>query len=79
MMGPDYTHWNGMYEVAKSFYVDFLPGVIEVAAAKGPEMRKKYEKKIAEIMARDENKWIRGLSPQEAARLRETYRLKYGP
>jgi hypothetical protein len=79
MMGPDYTHWNGMYEVAKTFYLEFLPGLIEVAAAKGPEMKKKYEKKVAEIMARDENKWIRGLTPQEAARLRETYRLKYGP
>jgi hydroxylamine dehydrogenase len=25
MMGPDYTQWHGFYEVAKSFYNDFLP------------------------------------------------------
>ena len=43
MMGPDYTHWHGMYEVAKHFYTKFLPAVVETAAAKSPELRKKYE------------------------------------
>jgi len=78
MMGPDYTHWNGMYEVAKSFYLDFLPQAVDAAAARGPDMRRKYEKKVADIMARGENIWIRGLTPEEAARLRESYREKYG-
>jgi len=32
MMGPDYTHWHGTYEVAKHFYTHFLPEVIEQAA-----------------------------------------------
>ena len=27
MMGPDYTHWHGMYEVSKHFYMKFLPAV----------------------------------------------------
>jgi hypothetical protein len=25
MMGPDYTWWHGMYEVAKHFYLKFIP------------------------------------------------------
>ena len=32
MMGPDYTHWHGMYEVSKHYYTEFLPAVIEAAA-----------------------------------------------
>jgi len=79
MMGPDYTHWHGMYEVAKSFYLDFLPQVVEIAASKGPEMKKKYEKKVAALLARPENIWLRGLSAEESNRLRESYKEKYGP
>ena len=25
MMGPDYTHWHGTYEVAKRFYSEYIP------------------------------------------------------
>jgi hypothetical protein len=78
MMGPDYTHWHGMYEVAKSFYTEFLPQVVEAAALKGQALRQKYQKKVDDILARDENLWKRGLSPEEAARLRESYKERYG-
>jgi len=27
MMGPDYTWWHGIYEVAHNFYFKFIPGV----------------------------------------------------
>ncbi|MDX9753355.1 MAG: multiheme c-type cytochrome [bacterium] len=30
MMGPDYTHWHGTYEVAKHFYAKFIPELEEV-------------------------------------------------
>ncbi len=30
-MGPDYTHWHGMYEVSKHFYQKFLPEIIKAA------------------------------------------------
>jgi hydroxylamine dehydrogenase len=30
MMGPDYTWWHGIYEVAKHFYFEFIPGVREL-------------------------------------------------
>ena len=39
MMGPDYTHWHGMYEVGKHFYTKFLPAVVETAAAEEPGAR----------------------------------------
>ncbi len=29
MMGPDYTWWHGIYEVAKNFYFKFIPEAIE--------------------------------------------------
>ncbi|MBD3298091.1 MAG: hypothetical protein GF341_05495, partial [candidate division Zixibacteria bacterium] len=42
MMGPDYTHWHGMYEVAKHFYQEFLPAVVHAAASKSSEMEETY-------------------------------------
>ena len=50
MMGPDYTHWHGMYEVAKHFYDEFLPSVIEAEGAKNPELKKKYEEKVGTLL-----------------------------
>ena len=66
MMGPDYTHWHGMYEVSKHFYTKFLPAVVEAAAEKSPELKKKYQEKVAQLLARDENRWIKGLSPRRS-------------
>ena len=31
MMGPDYTHWHGTYEVARNFYTEFVPELREIA------------------------------------------------
>ncbi len=31
MMAPDYTHWHGMYDVAKSFYTEVVPELLEMA------------------------------------------------
>lgn len=30
MMGPDYTHWHGTYEVARNFYTEFVPELREL-------------------------------------------------
>ena len=78
MMGPDYTNWHGMYEVAKAFYTEFLPEVIGVAAEVSPAMKQKYEDKVAAILARPENQWIHGLTPEQAKALKESYLEKYG-
>lgn len=77
MMGPDFTHWHGMYEVSKHFYTKFLPEVIKVAAEKGPALKEKYEKKVQSILGRDEHIWKRGLSPEETERLRKMYKERY--
>ncbi len=29
MMGPDYTWWHGIYEVAQNFYFKFIPEALE--------------------------------------------------
>ena len=58
MMGPDYTHWHGMYEVAKHFYTEFLPAVVETAGEVSPELEEKYKTRIDEMMEQIEHKWI---------------------
>jgi hydroxylamine dehydrogenase len=77
MMGPDYTHWHGMYEVAKTFYVSFLPHVVQAARAKSPELGRKWKAKIDALIAQDEHVWLKGLSPQEAEQLRKAYKARY--
>ncbi|MEW6073751.1 MAG: multiheme c-type cytochrome [Planctomycetota bacterium] len=75
MMGPDYTHWHGTYELAKSFYMHLLPELQHVAetgiaaggdqAAAGAALRAK----IAEILAGQDHRWFLGkMDPAEAAR-----------
>jgi hypothetical protein len=78
MMGPDYTHWHGMYEVSKHFYTEFLPAVVEAAKEKSPELGKKYDEKVQKLLAQEEHRWMKGLSPAEAEELQKTYKERYG-
>jgi formate-dependent nitrite reductase cytochrome c552 subunit len=78
MMGPDYTHWHGMYEVSKHFYEKFLPAAIETAAKKSPALKQKYEEKVAALLAQPEHIWRKGMSPEEAEAMRKTYQQRYG-
>jgi len=77
MMGPDYTHWHGMYEVAKHFYQKFLPEVIRAAGEKSPELKKKYEDKVEALLAQEEHLWKQGLTEEEARALRKNYQDRY--
>ena len=77
MMGPDYTHWHGMYEVSKHYYTKFLPEVIQAAATKGPAMKEKYQQAVARILTQEEHIWLKGLSPKEAEELRKMYKSRY--
>jgi len=77
MMGPDYTHWHGMYEVAKNFYTEFLPGVVEIAAAKSPEMGAKYRKIVADLLAGEAHAWKKGMTPAEVEAMRKAYQERY--
>lgn len=79
MMGPDYTHWHGMYEVSKHYYTEFLPAVIEAAEAKNHALGDKYRKLISQHLSEPEHLWINGLTPEEAEMLRKMYQERYGP
>jgi len=77
MMGPDYTHWHGMYEVSKHFYTDFLPAVVKAAEETSPELGEKYQAKVAALLSQDEHVWLKGLSPEEAKAMEEMYKDRY--
>jgi len=76
MMGPDYTHWHGTYEVAKNFYAEFIPELETLAdenlKSSDPEKvkaAKALKAKIDEVLNSDNHKWfINKMDPQEAAK-----------
>ena len=68
MMGPDYTQWHGMFEVADRFYMEFVRDVREIIAeaeshGKGAEARV-VQSALDEILARDEHRWFTGKMPR---------------
>jgi hypothetical protein len=76
MMGPDYTHWHGTYEVAKNFYAELIPELealanenLESSDSKKTEAAKALKAKIDEVLNSDNHKWfIDKMDPEEAAR-----------
>jgi formate-dependent nitrite reductase cytochrome c552 subunit len=67
MMGPDYTHWHGTYEVAKNFYTEFIPELREIVkenlASKDPkkvEAAKALDTAIAEVLKAPDHAWYTG-------------------
>ncbi len=77
MMGPDYTHWHGMYEVAKHFYQKFLPSIIKAAAKKSPEMKAKWEARVDAILSQEEHAWKKGMTKKETEALQKMYKERY--
>lgn len=73
MMGPDYTQWHGFYEVAKHFYSKFLPEADELARGVPSA-----QTAIKEVKDMDQHRWIRGMSPEERARIKTFYQKRYG-
>ena len=73
MMGPDYTHWHGMYEVAKHFYSEYIPELGELAEkylhSTDPALKdaaEKLEKLLEDTLKSDNHKWyINQMSPAE--------------
>jgi len=67
MMGPDYTHWHGTYEVAKHFYSKLIPKLKKIAKeAKqngDPQKKKdgmKLNKMIDEVLNMPDHRWYLG-------------------
>jgi len=57
MMGPDYTHWHGMYDIAENFYYHFLPELMKLAKKKGKEAM--FKKEVDAVLARPEHQWYK--------------------
>jgi len=76
MMGPDYTHWHGTYEVARNFYSEYIPELRELAAhnlqSEDPEKRAAAEtlnQLIEATLNGDNHKWyLNKMDPEEKAR-----------
>jgi hypothetical protein len=82
MMGPDYTHWHGMFEVAERWYVHFIPEVREVIAeakAHGKAAQAaECEALVNEIMNRPEHIWQQGEDAVRAEEIRQAMQERYG-
>ena len=75
MMGPDYTHWHGTYEVAKHFYVKFIPELEELIEKgeksedpKKQDAAKRLQELLDETLAKKDHRWfVNQMDPGEAA------------
>lgn len=79
MMGPDYTHWHGTYELAKHFYAKYVPQLRELIEkgrksgdAKKIAAAEKLDKKLEQVLNSDDHKWFLGkMDPAEAERRKQ--------
>ena len=79
MMGPDYTHWHGTYEIARNFYTEMVPELQELIedgrADKDPkkvEAAIALEAKLREVLESENHRWFLGkMDPEEAKRRKE--------
>lgn len=79
MMGPDFTHWHGTYEVAKHFYCEYIPELQDLAEKnlqsqdpRKAEAAKKLQSKIDEVLNSEDHSWyINKMDPEEEAKRKE--------
>ena len=74
MQGPDYTWWHGMYEVAKHFYMKFIPEMVEVAGEEfANDLLEKY------VYVHPGHVWYRdGMSKEALEKVQKFYKERYG-
>lgn len=76
MMGPDYTHWHGTYDLAKHFYTKFVPELehliesnINSADKKKQDGARALQAKLDEVLNSDNHKWyLDKMDPKEKER-----------
>ena len=76
MMGPDYTHWHGTYDLAKHFYTKFVPELehlieinINSSDKKKQDAAKALQAKLDEVLNSDNHKWyLDKMDPKEKER-----------
>ena len=75
MMGPDYTHWHGTYEIAQHFYMKFIPEIehlIEKGAASDDAAKQQAAKDLQALLDKtlehEDHRWFTGkMDPEEKA------------
>ena len=80
MMGPDYTHWHGMYDVAKNFYSEFIPELEELVEknlrsedSSRVKQAKKLQEWIDKVLESENHRWfLNRMDPEEAERRKAT-------
>lgn len=74
MSGPDYAWWHGMYEVAKTFYLYFIPEVRQVAGEPlATQLVEKY------VFSQPGHRWLKeGMTKDQLQKIQEFYRQRYG-
>jgi hypothetical protein len=75
MMGPDYTWWHGLYEVAKHFYLNFIPEVEKIMGSKeaAAPILNEY------VLKNPMHKWYKeGMSKEDLQKLEQFYQQRYG-
>ncbi len=84
MMGPDYTHWHGTYEVAKHFYSKMVPELkelIERGARSGDaaqvEAARKLDARLTELLQSDNHRWYLDQLTAEERALRQQRRDEF--
>jgi hypothetical protein len=66
MMGPDYVHWHGFFDVAKVFHTEFLPEA------------EKLKKGITEkVLGSDDHAWRKGLTKEQLDAIEKFYKDRY--
>ncbi|NIQ40415.1 MAG: cytochrome C552 [Proteobacteria bacterium] len=74
MSGPDYAWWHGLYDVAKNFYLHFLPEAEKVA---GKELADRILNQ--HVYSRDEHRWYKeGMTKEQLDRIQRFYKERYG-
>ena len=88
MMGPDYTHWHGTYDLAKHFYTKMVPELEYLIGkgmaskdAKKVQAAKDLQAKLDETLNSDDHKWYLNklTDAQKAARkaAAEEFKARY--
>ena len=75
MMAPDYTHWHGTYEIARTFYTHYIPQLEKLAeqaiGSEDPERRRGGEAlqaKIKAVLDERNHRWFQDkMDPEEKA------------
>jgi formate-dependent nitrite reductase cytochrome c552 subunit len=88
MMGPDYTHWHGTYDLAKHFYTEMVPELNELIeknhnssdAAKADAARN-LKNTLDEVLNSEDHRWFLGKEDPEKAAARkkaaEDFKARY--